>query len=259
MVVAPGAYLLALDLLPADEAYDLLGRRLGHDRLAAEPAAAGHIVAQCAGLQLALAIVTAQACARPALPLAKLAARTWEAPNVLDGLAGNDAATDARQVFAWSYQALSPAAARLFRLLSLHPGLDVTPVGAASLANLPPAAASALRAELTTAHLVTSPALDRYALHDLLRAYAAELAVAVDPDDAWHYLVRALDLFSELGDQVGQPCAHANIYIALGQQQRLQDALRHARKALALHRAAGNSAAVPGGTEQPRSGIRAGR
>ena len=51
----------------------------------------------------------------------------------LDAFTGTDAATDVRAVFSWSYHALPPAAARLFRLLALHPGPDISaPAAAAS-------------------------------------------------------------------------------------------------------------------------------
>jgi hypothetical protein len=79
-------------------------------------------------------------------------------------------------VFSWSYARLSPAAAGVFRLLGLHPGPDVSTAAAAGLTGLPVAALRPLLAELAAAQLVTGPAPDRWVLHDLVRAYAAELA-----------------------------------------------------------------------------------
>ena len=64
----------------------------------------------------------------------------------------------------------------MFRLLSLAPGPDVTAPAAASLAALPLAQARRLLAGLATAHLLTEHAPRRYTCHDLLRAYARELA-----------------------------------------------------------------------------------
>ena len=58
-------------------------------------------------------------------------------------------------MFTSSYRALNSAAARLFRLLGLHPGPDVPVVAAASLAAVSPARAQALLAELTRAHLLS--------------------------------------------------------------------------------------------------------
>jgi len=88
-----------------------------------------------------------------------------------------------RAVFSWSYTAHNPAAARLFRLLGLHPGPDVSAAAAASLAGHSPPQTRPLLAELTRASLLFEHAPDRYALHDLLRAYAADLARAADPGD----------------------------------------------------------------------------
>jgi tetratricopeptide (TPR) repeat protein len=71
---------------------------------------------------------------------------------------------------------LHTAAARLFRLLGLHPGPDITVGAAASLAGLPAEQARSLLAELTRTHLLMEQAPGRYILHDLLHAYATELA-----------------------------------------------------------------------------------
>ncbi|MGH3185980.1 MAG: tetratricopeptide repeat protein [Streptosporangiaceae bacterium] len=101
-------------------------------------------------------------------------------PDVLDALAGADPGTDVRAVFSWSYRALSPDAARLFRLLGLHPGPDIGAAAAASLAGLPPPRARPLLAELAEASLVGERLPGRYALHDLLRAYAADQARGTD-------------------------------------------------------------------------------
>jgi tetratricopeptide (TPR) repeat protein len=79
-------------------------------------------------------------------------------------------------VFSWSYLRLDPAAARLFRLFGLHPGPDAGTHAAASLAGLAPGRTRALLTELAHAHLIAEHTPGRYTLHDLLRAYAAELA-----------------------------------------------------------------------------------
>ena len=87
-----------------------------------------------------------------------------------------------RAVFSWSYQALSPPAARLFRLLGLHPGPDITARPRPAWPGCrPQRRAQPGRAELTRAHLLTEHAPGRFAFHDLLRAYAAELAAAPRP------------------------------------------------------------------------------
>ncbi|MEN3356993.1 MAG: hypothetical protein V7637_975 [Mycobacteriales bacterium] len=182
LVAADGAVPITLGLLTAAEARELLARRLGPDRIAAHPAAADAILDSCARLPLALTIAAARAAVRPGLPLTALAAELAEARGRLDVLTAHDPAADVRAVFSWSYQALTPAAARLFRLLGLHPGVDTSEAAAASLAGHTPAEARPLLAELARASLLAEHAAARYTFHDLLRAYATELARGTDPD-----------------------------------------------------------------------------
>jgi len=193
LVATEGARPLPLDLLTTADARELLTRRLGEARVAGEPEAVGDIIAACARLPLALTIAASRAATSPGFPLAAVAAELSEACCALDPFHGGDHATDVRAVFSWSYRALSPHAARLFRLLGLHPGPGIAAAAAASLAAVPPGRARALLAELTRAHLLAEHAPGRYAFHDLLRAYASELAGAqerpADRDAAVHRLL----------------------------------------------------------------------
>ncbi|MFI1485405.1 AfsR/SARP family transcriptional regulator [Streptomyces sp. NPDC020747] len=183
LAAAEGAQLLTVGLLDPDEARNLLAGRLGAGRLAAEPDAVRAIVGRCAGLPLALAIVAARAAAQPRLPLAALAGELRGADGRLDALDGGEATSRVRAVFSWSYQALSADAARLFRLLGLHPGPDAALPVVAALADVPATGARVLLAELVRGHLLTEHAPGRYTFHDLLRAYAAELVATYDSDD----------------------------------------------------------------------------
>jgi DNA-binding SARP family transcriptional activator/tetratricopeptide (TPR) repeat protein len=172
VVTREGAEPLPLDLLDDAGAGELLARRADAARVAAEPAAVAEVIARCARLPLALAVVAARAATRPGLTFAALAGGLRAG---LDALAGTDPLTDPRAVFSWSCRGLGEPAARLFRLLSVYFGPDVGLPGAASLAGAPVAEVRPLLAELAAANLVAEPAPDRYAVHDLLRAYAAEL------------------------------------------------------------------------------------
>ncbi len=196
LAVTDGATGVSLDLLSTKEARDLLARRLDAARLAAEPAAVEEILTRCARLPLALAIVAARAAAQPAATLTRLTADLRTAAAGLDAFDGGDAASNVRAVFSWSYQTLSVAAARVFRLLGLHPGSDVTAPAAASLAGLPAEQTDRLLAELTRVNLLTEIVPGRYGRHDLMRAYAAErvqvIESATDRDAA---LARMLDYY----------------------------------------------------------------
>lgn len=190
LVAAEGAYPVGLDLLTTAEASDLLARRLGEARVAGEPEATGEIIDRCARLPLALSIAAARAAARPGFPLTAIAAELRDADATLDPFGGTDLATDVRAVFSWSCQALTGGAARLFRLLGLHPGPGIGAEAAASLAATGVSGARALLAELTGAHLLTEPSPGRYTCHDLLRAYAREQVQAQDSPQARGAAVR---------------------------------------------------------------------
>jgi DNA-binding SARP family transcriptional activator/tetratricopeptide (TPR) repeat protein len=176
LVTTEGAHPISLAPLPPGDAHRMLARRVGAARLTAEPAAATTITARSAGLPLALAIVASRVVGQPHFPLRAIAAELEQARGGLEGFTGMDAETDVRSVFACSYRALTGPAARLFRLLSIHPGPDLGAVAAASLAGVPPSRVRPLLAELAHAHMVTEHVPGRYTVHDLLRAYAVERA-----------------------------------------------------------------------------------
>ncbi|MEU4420228.1 BTAD domain-containing putative transcriptional regulator [Actinoplanes sp. NPDC024001] len=174
-LVADGAYPLTLDLPTAAEAFEMLAHRVGRERAAADPAGMNEIITLCARLPLALAVVGARAATYPTFALSVLAGELGKARSRLDELSDEDAATDARVAFSWSYGQLTPPAARLFRLLGLHPGPDIGRSAAARLAGVPVPAARSLLRELAHAHLVWQRTPGRFSFHDLLRAYAREL------------------------------------------------------------------------------------
>ncbi|HTV99585.1 MAG TPA: tetratricopeptide repeat protein [Streptosporangiaceae bacterium] len=176
LAVAEGARLISLDVLTHGEAVQLLTARLGTARAAAEPAAVDQIAAMCAHLPLALAVAAARAAARPGFPLAALAAELADAAGRLDALDAGDPGSSVRAVFSWSTRQLTGEAARMFRLLGIHPGPDITVPAAASLAAIAEADARRLLRELARAQLVAEHVPGRFFFHDLLRAYAAEQA-----------------------------------------------------------------------------------
>jgi tetratricopeptide (TPR) repeat protein len=182
LVAAEGAHTVVLDVLSADEARDLLAGRLGAARVGAQPQAATDIAARCAGLPLALTLVTARAAAHPGFPLEALAAELSVSEARLDPFETADPTLDVRQVFSWSYRELGAEAARLFRTIGLHPGPDIAIPAAASLAGVQTSTAGRLLSELAGAHLVTEHLPGRFTCHDLLRAYATELAQTIDTD-----------------------------------------------------------------------------
>jgi len=193
LVATHDARPLRVDLLTAAEARDLLVRRLGKDRVEHDPAATEDIIQLSARLPLALTIIAARARIHPGPALRELALRIRASDETFNLLTGDDNATDLRAVFGWSYRALSADGAAMFRLLGLHRGPDLTLAAAASLAGIPAASARQAVDELSTAGLVSKHAPDRFQLHDVLRAYAAELAATVEPHRRRAAIQRMLD------------------------------------------------------------------
>jgi hypothetical protein len=192
LVAVEAAHPMTLDLLNPAEASQLATCRLGAARVAAEPEAVKELIDLCAGLPLALSIAAARAAAHPDFPLAALVNQLRDARGRLDTLSAGDPASDLRAVFSSSYQHLSAGCARLFRLLGLHPGPDISLPAASSLAGISREKARRDLDELTRAHLLSQRVPGRYGFHDLLRGYAAELAQARDSDIERHAATRRM-------------------------------------------------------------------
>jgi tetratricopeptide (TPR) repeat protein/transcriptional regulator with XRE-family HTH domain len=200
LLVTTGAELISLGVLAAGEARRMLALRLGTSRLAGDSGAVNALLALTARLPLALAIVAARAATRQDFPLSSFVDGLTEASSRLDSLDVGDEAASVRAAFSWSYQNLSDLAARVFRLLGVHPGPDITAPVAASLAALPLERARKALTELTAASLLTEHVPDRYSIHDLLRVYAVEQCLQTESDSERraaiqrildHYLITA--------------------------------------------------------------------
>jgi DNA-binding SARP family transcriptional activator len=185
-----GAVQLNLNVLDANEARDLFAAIIGAERAAAEPEAAAAVLACCAGLPLAVRIAASRLASRPSWSIAHLAAKLADERNRLAELTAGDLAV--RASFSVSYGALaaSPGSngnadpARVFRLLGLPEDMTVLSLPAiAALAGQPATEVASALETLADAHLLESPAPDRYRLHDLLRRYAAELVASTDGTD----------------------------------------------------------------------------
>ncbi|GIG60130.1 SARP family transcriptional regulator [Longispora fulva] len=173
-----GARRLHLDVLSGPDSVALLAWIVGPGRVAAESEAAAELAGLCDHLPLALRISAAYLADRPGLAIADHAAEL-RAGNRLAALeVDGDEQSSVRAAFDLSYQSLAPRAARLFRLLGLAPGPDLTATAAAQLAGTDLAEASEGLERLTAAHLVEVPTPGRWTMHDLVRAYARERSEA---------------------------------------------------------------------------------
>jgi DNA-binding SARP family transcriptional activator len=175
LVVRHGARRLDLDVLHRDDALALL-RRLAGDGVDGDAAAAEELAAHCARLPLALRIAAELVHRRASATLASLVGELADHRGRLGLLSTGDPHSDIGVVFSWSYRDLPDRVARTFRLLGHHPGTDVDSHAVAALTGDGEALAREHLGLLAGSHLVQRSG-DRYAMHDLLRAYAKDLAV----------------------------------------------------------------------------------
>jgi DNA-binding SARP family transcriptional activator len=180
LVARHGARRLDLDLLPRDDAVALLRALIGA-RVDAEPIAALTLASHCAWLPLALRVAAELAVSRPDATLGELVAGLEGQQPWLDQLdAGGDPRAAVTSVFSWSVRHLPPDIARVFGLFGLHPGPDLDPYAVAALADSTMDQAQQAVQALVRAHLIHPVGAGRYGMHDLLRAYATQLALAQD-------------------------------------------------------------------------------
>ncbi|RKS71051.1 DNA-binding SARP family transcriptional activator [Actinomadura pelletieri DSM 43383] len=175
LVVRHGARRLDLDVLRREDALALL-RRLVGQWVTVETGAAEALATQCARLPLAVRIAAELVHRRAPVDLAEVVGELADHRRRLNLLSTGDPHSDIGVVFSWSYRDLPPVAARMFRLLGLHPGTDVDVFGASALLGGEEATARESLELLAGRHQVQRNG-DRYGMHDLLRAYAKDLAV----------------------------------------------------------------------------------
>lgn len=180
-----GARHHTLDLFAPAEAAEFVVRVLAaadeHDRRAtADPDAVARLSQACGRLPLALDLAVGELMVDRRLPVPVLADRLRDASRLL---APDSAAAPVRAAFELSYTRLPAAQARLFRLLSLHPGAHFGAEEAAELSGLPVAEAADGLTELLRVHMLapSGPKFGGYRFQGLLRSYAAELTRAQEP------------------------------------------------------------------------------
>ncbi len=218
LAVRDGAHRTTLGTLPEPEAVALLRTVTSGYRPEDDAEKLVELARLCARLPLALRIAAERAACHPHMRLDELIADLRDESGLWDVLStGDEQDADAvRSVFAWSYRALSPDAARLFRLLGLHPGPEFGIAVAAALAGISGRKARQLLDVLVGAHLLEQTAPDRFAFHDLLRAYAMDQArLEETPDSRAAVLRRVLDWYLHTADAVQGLMAPARDRLAL--------------------------------------------
>jgi tetratricopeptide (TPR) repeat protein len=182
-----GARLVDVTVLDDDAAVALLDTALraahpGDGRITADPEAAVRLARMCGCLPLALQITASILKADSTLTAAELAGELAVESERLERLRYDDGSEPAAQsveaAFELSYRRLDQVAARVFRLLPVDPGPDVSTIAAANLADMPVSKVRRVLAGLARAHLIEAAPGDgaRWRMHDLLRLYAQNLS-----------------------------------------------------------------------------------
>ncbi len=199
LVVRDGAVLVTVGALAPADAMQLLGNALGRQRIEADPAAARALVEWCERLPLALRIAAARLMAHPEWPLECWTKKLADERRRLQELSADDADLAVEANLYLSYRALSSGAARLFRVLGLHPGPSVELHAAAALAGQDPERTRRHLAELCDAHLLQEQAQGHFVRSELVRLYAAQRVASEEPRSAQDLAVRRLlDHFTRL-------------------------------------------------------------
>lgn len=181
LVALHGACRVTVDQLPPSDAVALL-RRLVGARVDAEPEAAAALAERCVRLPLTLRLTAELTVSRPAAPLSALVEELRAAQRALDLLSvGADQRAAVRAVFSWSLRQLNAEGVAAFAALGRHPAPTFDAYALAALAGCSLDRARALLDVLARAHLVQVVGADRHGMHDLLKAYAADLAGTDDP------------------------------------------------------------------------------
>lgn len=193
LVGQDGARRMTVPVLPKPEAVELLAGPRGAD---ADHRDLETLADLCGRLPLAIRITGERIAGRSAAPLGELVEELADERARLDALTSvEDRTVGVRAAFAWSYQALPPEAAYVFRLFGAHTCPDLPLPALAALAGLELGAARRTLRLLAGLNLVSEAPGERYRLHDLMRVYATELATGAERDRA---LERLLHWYTEM-------------------------------------------------------------
>ncbi|RKT54728.1 AfsR/SARP family transcriptional regulator [Saccharothrix australiensis] len=177
LVARHGAQPLSLGVLTDDEGRRLLDATLGPDRADDDEPALAELVALCGGFPLALGLIAARV--RHHLSPAEAVAELRESG--LDALDADDPTASLPAVLSWSLRRLTEPQRTAFALLGSAPGPDIGLPAATSLTGLPERETRAVLRTLVDASLLERTPGGRYAMHDLVRAYAATHAHVPEP------------------------------------------------------------------------------
>ncbi|MEO3790837.1 tetratricopeptide repeat protein [Nonomuraea sp. B10E15] len=154
---------------------ELLNRVSGRTTISYDDPAVHTLTNLCDSSPLALRIIGERLARQPDVTLPEIVNEIANGHERFEVFySGDDALSDLRTVLSWSYQRLDRDAAWMLRGVSaLYPGSDFSLAAAGALSGFSVKQARRHLDRLVSTHLVEQHG-DRYSLHDLVRAYAAE-------------------------------------------------------------------------------------
>jgi tetratricopeptide (TPR) repeat protein len=171
----PATLRVVLDVFTSEEAVAFLERAAARVPSGRDPQALQRIAHRCGYLPLALSLLAARMRSASGWTLTEHADRLDERHRIRRLDSGVEIA------LGLSYQHLPAARRRLLRLLAMHPGPDFDAYAAAALAKSDLDSATEGLRQLCHENLLREGSSGRYAVHDLVRAHAAERAGDEDP------------------------------------------------------------------------------
>ncbi|MBX9386912.1 tetratricopeptide repeat protein [Streptomonospora nanhaiensis] len=180
-----GASFLQVGPLAGSAAAQLVARVLGDDRPRREADAVDRLVALCGRLPLALCAAASRLALRPHQSVGRLVDQLDTEQGRIARLSRHQEPEESsvQAVFDTSYAHLDPTARRLYRLLGLPTGPDVTLPAAAALLGADEERAEDAVDALVAASLLEEHAAGRYRQHDLARLHARDRLAADEPPE----------------------------------------------------------------------------
>ncbi|GGK95905.1 AfsR/SARP family transcriptional regulator [Mangrovihabitans endophyticus] len=195
LAIRHAARRIPLGALSDEESLTLLTSLIGADRVRIESPSARRLTALCDRSPLALQIAAEQVVSTTGVGIADLVTELEDVQHRLDTLQmSDDPLFSVRGVLSWSFAALDDDAAAAFRRLGIFPGPSLTRRTAAALFGVDMQRAATLLDTLCALCLMERDG-DRFTLHDLVRAYAAELSGELPPGERAEALARVLSWY----------------------------------------------------------------
>jgi tetratricopeptide (TPR) repeat protein len=193
LVARHGARPLLLDVLDHVEARAMVTTTLGSERVHAEEQSVRELLALCGGFPLSLAMIVARVRNNPRLQMSEVVADLREFG--LEDLDHDESTASLSATLSWSLRHLTAEQRTAFALIGTAPGPDTSLPAVTSLTGLSTVRARKVLRALEDASLIDRRIRGRYAMHDVIRAYATACAHDLAEPVRRDALRRVLDFY----------------------------------------------------------------